>query len=44
MEVSGQLHDLAALPPGKEPLLKNGYEAGNGGEEKNQSLILQGNK
>jgi hypothetical protein len=28
MEVSGQLHTLAALPPGKEPSVPLGYEAG----------------
>jgi len=28
MEVSGQLHVPAALPPGKDPLLPIGYEAG----------------
>jgi hypothetical protein len=28
MEVSGQLHDPAALPPEKEPLVPTGYEAG----------------
>jgi hypothetical protein len=28
MEVSGQLQALAALPPGKEPLVPTGYEAG----------------
>jgi hypothetical protein len=28
MEVSGQLHSPAALPPGKEPLVPIGYEAG----------------
>jgi hypothetical protein len=28
MEVSGQLHAPAALPPGKEPLVSIGYEAG----------------
>jgi hypothetical protein len=28
MEVSGQLHAAAALPPGKEPLVTIGYEAG----------------
>jgi hypothetical protein len=27
MEVNGQLHTLAALPPGKEPLIPIGYEA-----------------
>jgi hypothetical protein len=35
MEVSGQLHAPAALPPGKEPLVPIGQEAGRGGEEKN---------
>jgi hypothetical protein len=42
MEVSGQLHAPAALPPGQEPLVPIGYEAGwaqsrsgRGGEEKN---------
>jgi hypothetical protein len=42
MEVNGQLHAPAALPPGKEPLVPIGYEAewsqsrsGRGGEEKN---------
>jgi hypothetical protein len=42
MGVSGQLHAPAALPPGKEPLVPIGYEAGwaqsqsgRGGEEKN---------
>jgi len=28
MEVSGQLHAPAALPPGKEPLVPVEYEAG----------------
>jgi hypothetical protein len=28
MEVSGQLHAPAALPPGKKPLVPIGYEAG----------------
>jgi hypothetical protein len=28
MEVSGQLHAPAALPPGKEPLVTIGYDAG----------------
>jgi hypothetical protein len=28
MEVSGQLHELAALPPGKEPQEPIGLEAG----------------
>jgi hypothetical protein len=28
MEVSGELHALAALSPGKEPLITFGYEAG----------------
>jgi hypothetical protein len=42
MEVSGQLHVPAALPPGKEPPVPIGYEggwpqsrSGRGGEEKN---------
>jgi hypothetical protein len=42
MEVSGQPHTPAALPPGKELLVPTGYEAGwaqsrsgRGGEEKN---------
>jgi hypothetical protein len=42
MEVSGQLHAPAALPPGKEPFVPIGYEAGwpqslsgRGDEEKN---------
>jgi hypothetical protein len=42
MEVSCQLHAPAALPPGKEPLVPIGWEAGGpqsrsrrGGEEKN---------
>jgi hypothetical protein len=26
MEVSGQVHDPAALPPGKEPLVPTGYD------------------
>jgi hypothetical protein len=43
MEVSGQLHTVAALPPGKESLLPNGYDglqsrSGHGGEEKNFQL------
>jgi hypothetical protein len=29
MEVSGQLHAPAALPPGKESLVPIGWEAGN---------------
>jgi hypothetical protein len=32
MEVSGQLHALAALLPGKEPQVSPGYEAGGGGQ------------
>jgi hypothetical protein len=28
MKVSGQLHAPAALPPGKEPLIPTGWEAG----------------
>jgi hypothetical protein len=28
MKVSGQLHNPTALPPGKEPLVPIGYEAG----------------
>jgi len=28
MEVSGQLHALVALPPGKEPLVSIGQETG----------------
>jgi hypothetical protein len=28
MEVSGQFHAPVALPPEKEPLILNGYEAG----------------
>jgi hypothetical protein len=37
MEVSGELHALADLPPGKEPLLPIGppSRSGRGGEEKN---------
>jgi hypothetical protein len=42
MEVSGQLQDPAALPPGKEPLFPIGEglggsqnRSGRGGEEKN---------
>jgi hypothetical protein len=42
MEVSGQIHGPTALPPGKEPLVPIGQEAGwdqsrsgRGGEEKN---------
>jgi hypothetical protein len=34
MEVSGQLHAPAALPPGKEPLVPQS-RSGRGGEEKN---------
>jgi hypothetical protein len=46
MEVSGQLHEPAALPPGKEPLVPIGWEAGwapepvsTEGEEKNSQLL-----
>jgi hypothetical protein len=37
MEVSGQLHAPATLPPGKEPLVPTGPQnrSGRGGEEKN---------
>jgi hypothetical protein len=42
MEVSGQLHAPAALPPGKEAMVPTGQEAGwapepsgRGGKEKN---------
>jgi hypothetical protein len=38
MEVSGQLHAPAALPPGKEPLVPMGgpqSHPGHGGEDKN---------
>jgi hypothetical protein len=28
MELSGQLHAPAALPPGKEPVIRIGYEVG----------------
>jgi hypothetical protein len=45
MEVSCQLHALAALPPGKERMVPIGYEAGwspsrsrRGFEEKNSQL------
>jgi hypothetical protein len=31
MEVSGQLHAPAVLPPGKEPLVPIGQDAGGGG-------------
>jgi hypothetical protein len=44
MEVSGQLHASAVSPPGKEPLVPIGYEAGRsgrGGEEKNSQLLLK---
>jgi hypothetical protein len=41
MEVSGQLHDTAALPPGKEPLDRTlgvpQNRSGGGGEDKNMS-------
>jgi hypothetical protein len=46
MEVSCQLHAPAALPPGKEPIVHIGQEAGwalsrsgRGGEEKNSQLL-----
>jgi hypothetical protein len=47
VEVSGQLHILAALPPGKEPLVPTGQEvggglrsqSGRGGEEKNSEPL-----
>jgi hypothetical protein len=46
MEVSGQLHVPAALPPGKEPLIPNEEGIGGpqnrserGGEEKNSQLL-----
>jgi hypothetical protein len=46
MEVSGQLYDPAALPPGKEPLLPldrrlDGPQSrsGRGGEEKNSQSL-----
>jgi len=32
MKVSGQLHAPAALPPGKEPLVSIGQEAGRAPE------------
>jgi hypothetical protein len=48
MEVSGQLHAPAALPPGKEPLVPTVQEAGwaqsrpqHGGEEKNSQPLLE---
>jgi hypothetical protein len=48
MEVSGQLHVPAALPPGKEPLVTIEQEAGcsqnrsrRGGEEKNSQPLPQ---
>jgi len=45
MELSGELHASAALPPAKGPSLPTGYEAGPGhsGEEK-KSLSLLGNE
>jgi hypothetical protein len=46
MEVSGQLHAPAALPPGKQPLEPIGKESGwaperygHGGEEKNSEPL-----
>jgi hypothetical protein len=46
MEVSGQLHDPAALPPGKKILVPIGEEAGwfpepvwSGGEEKHSQPL-----
>jgi hypothetical protein len=49
MEVSGQLHSPAALPPGKEHAIPIGQEAGGpqsqsgrGGEEK--TIPLAGNQ
>jgi hypothetical protein len=46
MEVSGQLHTPAALPPGKEPLVPIVQEvggpqsrSGRGGKEKNSQLL-----
>jgi hypothetical protein len=46
MEVNGQLHAPAALPPGKEPLVHIGYKArwtqirsGGSGEEKNSQSL-----
>jgi hypothetical protein len=46
MEVSGQLHAPAALPPGKEPLIPTDRRldgpqswSGRGGEEKNSQLL-----
>jgi hypothetical protein len=51
MEVSGQLHVPASLPPGKEPLypldrrLGGPYSrSGRGGEEKNSQLHLGSHK
>jgi hypothetical protein len=38
MEVSGQIHAPAALPPGKEYLVPTGYEAG--WREKNSQPLL----
>jgi hypothetical protein len=46
MEVSGQIHALAVLLPGKESLVSVGWEAGGsqsrsgrGGEEKNSQSL-----
>jgi hypothetical protein len=46
MEVSGQLHALAILPSGKEPLVPNNRklggtqsQSGRGGEEKNSQPL-----
>jgi len=46
MEVSGQLHAPAAVPPGKEPLVPTGKQAGwapepagRGGVEKNSQPL-----
>jgi hypothetical protein len=46
MEVSGQLHAVAALPPGKETLVTIGWKLGGlqsrsgcGGEEKNSQPL-----
>jgi hypothetical protein len=42
MEVSGQFHALAALPPRKEPLVPVGgpqSRSGRGGEEKNSQSL-----
>jgi len=32
MQVSDQLHAPASLPPGKDPLVHNGYDVGVGGQ------------